>query len=467
MLVASALPLAAHVQPPAIRGVQLLVEPVLDGPVLLFSAAVTGVAALLFGVVPALRASQLDLRGMFSGEGIAGTIPRRRGRQFLMAGQAAASVLLVLVAALLVRSFLGARGLDPALDGRAVAVGVELGLHGFDETRGRRFFDDLLRGARALPGVVSASLAAALPVSTDVHGGRSVALAAYGHGPAVVPPGDARSVPVSPGYLPGIGLRMVAGRDFSESDTGEAPPVTVLGEALARRLFGGSSAVGQHVVEVGSSRVMAVIGVVADVMKYSASSQASPATCYVPFAQQYSSAAYVVVRTGPDPHAVVDPLARLVSQIEPAVVVAESGTVRDLFRKVFYTTRLLSALMTTLGVASLALAVVGVYGVVAYQVSRRAREIGIRMALGADRRAVVWMATRDAFVALLAGGLCGGLAALAAGRVIARLLFGIRPGDPVTFAVLPVALALVGLLACYLPARRASRMSPLTALRQL
>jgi predicted permease len=310
-----------------------------------------------------------------------------------------------------------------------------------------------------VPGVTAAGIGTSLP-PTFIQ--KATGFAVEGAPPPAEGQPSAVYIPISPGYLQALGVPTVAGRAFDERDDGEAPLVVLVNESLARSHLGGIRAVGRRIDVDGALRTVA--GVVGDV-KYQGLHEPAGPQVFVPFAQAPFPGTYLAVRTPGDPAALVDPIRRAVLGVDPEHGPTHFATMPALLSESVSTTRFVTLLLALFGATALLLAAVGVYGVVSYGVARRRREIGVRVALGADPGAVLRLVLRQG-AALgtlgLALGLVGGTLAT---RWLRSLLFEVGPGDPATLAGVSLLLLGVALLACAVPARRASRVDPVAALR--
>jgi putative ABC transport system permease protein len=422
--------------------------------------------ALLFGVLPALHATGTRVMRSLreSGRGGTGGIRAQRTRSGLVVVEIALAVVLLVGAGLLIRSFLALTrietGFDPA---NALTFRVSPWGPGYGEPQEFiQFHAELERRLRALPGVSEVGAAQVLPMmgSASVLGPFAV------EGQAEVPAGllpEIRVTTVTPQYFAAIGARLAAGRMFDGRDGPDAPPVVVMNRTAAERWFAGGAAAGRRVVLGGTT--LEVVGIVHDVLQRQPSIPVEP-EMYLPYTQNAVRTMRVVVRGPADAGALA---ARIrtevreldsqlpVENIEPLASVVSAATARPRF----YT-----ALLTIFAAVALALAAVGIFGVMSYTVAQRSREIGIRMALGADTGNVVGMVVRGAMKVAVAGILTGVAGALAAGGVLRSQLFGVEPTDPVTLAGVLLLLLSSAFLASYIPARRAARTQPTAALRE-
>ena len=447
-------------------------EASLDGGVLLFTLGISVVTALLFGLLPALRAAGLDpaetLRD--GGRGGTGGAERLRVRQALVVAEIALAVVLAIGAGLMVRTVGGLLGIDPGFRaGNVLTLRLSVPSALYPEPEDvARYYAQVLERVRALPGVESAAAARLLPLSSAI-GDWGLMVEGYVPAPGRYANGDWQVV--TPGYLETMGIRLVEGRVLRASDDAAAPPVLVVNETLARAYFPPGRALGGRVRLAGPSSPWAtVVGVVEDV-RHNGLTEAPKEQFYAPHAQWPVSTGFaprsmsVVVRGRSEPRALVGPVVAGVRAVDPRIPPAEIRPMEEIEAGSIAQPRFTMLLLVLFGALALVLALVGIYGVVSYSVAARARETGIRLALGASPREVVWRALRQGVAQALAGVALGGAAAALATRAMAGLLYEVRPADPATFAVVLLGATSVAVLASLLPARRAAAVDPIVALR--
>ena len=445
----------------------------IDVTVLAFSLAASVGAGVLFGTVPALQASRVDLvRALNEGAPqMGGGFRFRRGnwtRSVLVVAEVALALMLLVGAGLLVRSFVTLATVDPGFD-LANVLTVELNLprsQYADIAVANALFDQVLERTTARPGVEAVGLVSSLPLTP----GESL-IAFRVQGQAAPASRDemtaARPQLVSPGYLDAIGLRLIAGRFVTDQDTESSPRVFVVNEAFASAYFSGEEAVGQR-LNLGRGEPSEIVGIVGDVHHRGLDSRPSP-ELYFSYRQSLLGRppprVNIVVRATGDPLALVPFLRQDVLDLNPNLPIDNVMTMGARLSSSVAQPRFYAFVLGVFAAGALALAMMGIYGVLAYTVSRRSREIGLRMALGADRRGIRNMVIRQG--ALLVGvGVALGLAgALATTRALESLLFGVTPLDVPTLIAVPMLLITVAIAACYLPARRATRVDPMIALR--
>jgi predicted permease len=442
----------------------------LDGRVVAFSLGLALVAALLSGLAPALHASKTDVVAALKDEA-QGISDRFRLRNAFVVAQVAFSLMLVVTAGVLVRGLDSVRSVARGFDASGVDVAsIDLSLAGYTSASGRVFARELLARARALPGVESATFADRAPGPGGMSfGGLTV--------PGVTPPNGqqyffANWTMVESGYFDTLRIPRIAGRDFTDSDRDGTQAVAILGESAARRLWPGKDAVGQTLFvnslnptgDAATSTPLTVVGVVGDVSNDGYRGGVVPMGLYVPFQQRYMSGAVILVRRGAA--SLVNDLRSLVTAMNPGLPVLTAQTLDSQQSGPVETQLRIAAIVAgSLGLVGTLLAAIGIYGVTAFGVTRRTREIGIRLSLGANRATVVGMVLRQGMMLVAIGSAMG----LVLGAGVSKLLSGPRFGVPVPDALLFVGatalFAAVGLVACYLPTRRATRISAMEALR--
>ena len=439
-------------------------------PVLLFALGTALFATLLFGGAPALRGAGEDGAGLLAGVVTRAAAGERRGsRRLLVAGELALALVLLLGSGLLLRSLLELRGTDPGFrTSGLLSFGLSLQGERYGEIPAQlAVFAAVQDRIAALPGVERVGMISALPLG---GGGFYLGRAFLADGWPEPPAGEDLSgqwTVVSPGTFAALGVPLVRGRDFDTRDRDGSTPTIIVNQEFVRRMFPGQDPIGKRVRSWRDENVYReIVGVVGDVRYFSAGDEIRPVV-YVPQAQATWDTMVVLVRSreGLDSGAVLPELRRAVAGVDPRLPLDDVQTMDEVFARSVAPRRFGALLLVGFAAIALVLALVGVYGVLAYEVGQRRREIGIRMALGSRRASVVGMVVREAAALVLAGVAVGLLAGLLLARLVAPLLYETPPRDPATFALAPAALALVALFAAWLPARRASRVDPMQALR--
>ena len=453
-------------------GMPRVTEVSIDARVLAFTLITALTAGIGFGLAPALRASRPRLQGILGVARIAGgTLARRRLSDGLVVAQVALGVVLVTGAGLLLKSFWRLHQEKLGFVAEHV-VSADIPVPSFPSdtaVRGRAFFEAVLERARAIPGVKSAALASVLPFG-GVGSMRSSFAAAIEANP--IPPGSAgpmlvRTIVVDD-YFKTMGIPLLRGRGFSAADRDGAPAVALVDELTARRLWPNADPLGQRFRAVWLKSWTTVVGVVGSVKRDSLNS-AGEVGVYLPMgntpALWFPPQMTLIVRSDRDVAALASQIRSAVAAVDPTVPVKAVRPVTDLVSDSAARARFAMVLLATFAAVALTIGAVGIYGVVAYAVARRTREIGVRMALGAKTTDVLGMVLREGGMLAGAGIALGVASALAASRVLAGFLFGVTPTDASVFVSVPAVLGIVALGACVIPARRAARVDPVTALR--
>ena len=441
-----------------------------DVRVIAFTAVIALVAGVLFSLVPALRASRFDIAGLLAsviGDRRRTSKVRMRVRDALVVSQIAMSVILLVAGTLFVRSLWIARQADVGFDTtNRLMLSVNVGLQGYDEAKGRRFYDDVITRVRAMPGVAAASWA--FPVPFDTYG-RRMAFYVEGLRTNAKTPTIAIDVSVvGEDFVNALGLRLGGGREFASTDSVGAPEVMVVSRSLAARLWPGRNPIGQHMRRGGpSGPEVTVVGVVADA-KFAALTDVSISDrrAYLPLRQRYRDWQTLVIHTRGEPMAMLRDVKRVVANVDPMLPAFGATTMTEAVASGLSTSRTAAMIAGFFGSLALLIAAVGLYAVVATGVVERTREIGIRLALGSTPTGVLRFVMRGGG-RLGAWGLGIGLvAAFCVSIGLSGLLLGLSSRDPLTFAAVPLVLALVVIIATYLPARRAVKLDPVAALRR-
>ena len=448
----------------------------LDARAIAFTFAISLIAALLSGIAPAFHASSASVAAAMKGDAQGGP-ERTRLRQAFVVSQVAFSLVLVIGAGLFVRGLQRAATIDPGFDPHGVELAsVDLSISGYTDVTGPAFSEQIVERVRSLPGVRDASLSAMMPLGIGRMGLGALSL------PGAPPPDAGRSrVPapgwldadwnvVESGYFATMKMPLISGRDFTAADRGGAPWVVIVNETAARRMWPNQDPIGKVLVHhldrrgrADSSRPMTVIGVAKDA-KYASLGEEATAFVYVPNLQQYLPRTTIVARSV-DGRRLAAEIRGLLASMDPNVPIVLSQTLDDYAAVGLTPQRIAASVAGSLGMVGLLLAAIGIYGVTAYMVTSRTREIGIRIALGARTGAVVHMVLRQGMMLTLAGAAIGLLLAAGTSRLLGSLLFGVGATDPLTFAGVTVLFCAIGLAACYVPARRASEIDATEALR--
>ncbi len=437
----------------------------LDARVFGFTLAISVITGALFGLAPALRLSRLDLIPVLKGQpGRRFRAGRIRLREILIVMQVALSFVLLVAAALCVRTLQNARAIPTGFDvERALTARIDPGRQNYSEAHGREFYQRLIERMEDLPGVETAGFATYAPLSgpqpvTRIH-------------PEGRPPETGRMQVgfnfITPRYLETVGIQLLKGRQFSARDDHRSPLVAIVNEALARRYWPDDGPLGKRFrfgADDPNNPLIEIVGVASDTK--AANLFAPPRMYfYLPMAQHYQNQAVLHLRTSGEPERLVPAMRREIASLDRSLPVYEIKTLTRYRDDALTAQRLAAYLISGFGVLAMTLAAIGLYGRMSYDVERRAREIGIRMALGAQPRDALRLIIRQGMTLTLIGVAAGLIAAFAATRLIKGLLFGVSATDPLTFLMIAAILIVTAGLACYIPAWRATKVDPIKSLR--
>jgi putative ABC transport system permease protein len=426
---------------------------------------------VLFGLAPAFESARADLVATLKEGGRGGASGRghRRTRGFLVIAEVALSLMLLAGAGLLLRSFVRLQRVSGGFQTppeRLLSMIISPSDPKYrDAAAGIAYYRRVLDKARSFPGVESAALSDSLPPSRQADADTFVLQGQN------LQPGETNPVvthaTVAAGYFQTLGVPLLRGRYFTEHDAAGGAPVTIISESLAHQFFGGRDPVGTRLKQSGpgfGDNWMEIVGVVGDV-KYMGVGRESDAAYYEAFSQSYTQLTHLVVRTSGRASAVAEGLRRAIQSVDPGVTLAQIATMQDSMATDVSQPRFNTMLLAIFAAIAVVLAAIGIYGVIAWSVARRTHEIGVRMALGAAQADVWRMVIRQAAGLALMGIALGLAGSLALTRVLATLLYGTSATDPLTFVAVASGLLAVALLAAFVPARRATRISPVVALR--
>jgi predicted permease len=448
-----------------------LAELRVNGRVLAFTLAIAVGTGLLFGLAPLVRLSRLDLSNVLrDGRGQTGGIGRRRGRALLVIAELVFAVVLLIGASLTVRSFVNLSRIDPGFDARNVLtlhVSLPAAKYATSE-QANGFFNSVGTAVRLLPGVQSAGFVRMLPLATEMG---DAGLRIQGKPiPAGQPGRQADWQAVSLGYFETMKIRLVSGRTFDQRDGINGQPVIIINQELAKEYFPGEVAIGQG-IQIGRDSVWrTVVGVVGDV-HHNGLLGVAKRGFYLPqeqWANAYGSprrSMTLVMRTSGDSRAVLTPVRAIVHGLDADLPLTDITTMEDVMASATQEQRFTMAVMALFALLALVLAAVGIYGVVSYSVNQRTREIGIRLALGADVPTVRMLVLREGMMPAVAGIVAGVAVSLGLTRYAGTLLYGVAPIDPLSFTAIPLLLLCVAAGSVLIPALRASRVEPVEALR--
>jgi putative ABC transport system permease protein len=438
--------------------------------VLGFTLGLALVTGLLFGLLPALHASKSDLQSSLreGGRGHAGSGRARLARDLLVLGEVAAALVLLVGAGLLVRTFVGLQGVSPGFDPDGVmTLRISLPETTYpDDASQVAFYQRLSERLKAVPGVEASGTGFPLPL-----GGSDYVLSFAVQGRPAPPPNQSPESWmrfVTPGYLQAMGIPLIRGRGFADTDRVGAPRVALVNRTLAEAIFPGEDPIGHRITfndpESPDAEWVEIVGVVGSVRDESLAKEPNGETYLCAF-QSPQDVATIVAKTSGDPAALTGALRAAVHDVDPDLPVYRVRTLKSVVADSLSDQRFNATLFSIFAALALILASVGVYGVITYSVSQRTSEMGLRLALGAERREVLALVVRQAMARVAIGVAVGLAGALAAGRFLRSLVVGVPVRDPLTFGGVALVLLAVALLATWLPARRATRVDPVVALR--
>ena len=436
----------------------------LDGRVLAYTTLISLLTGIIFGLAPALQSSRTDLVTELKEKSGPPKQTRQRFnlRNLLVVSQVALSLVALIGAGLFLRSLSNAQRLNPGFETEKMMVlSFDLGAQGYNETRGREFDQQVQARVEGIPGVRSAAVASNAPLNPGLL--RSVFIEGQ------EPPAGGRGIltlvtTVGTKYFETMGIPVLRGRDFGATDQETSVKVVVVNEAFARRFWPNEDAVGKRFKFFGDDFQTEVAGVVRNSDLVNLGEDPRP-IAYLPLSQNYSPGITLHVRTDGDPRTVLSTVRREVQALDPNLPLIAVSPISEVLDQVLWAPRMGAALLVVFGLLALVLAAVGIYGVLAYSVSQRTHEIGLRMALGAQRGDVLKMIVRQGMTLTLIGVVVGLAVAFLVTRFMESLLYGVAATDPLTFMGVSLVLAAVALLATFIPARRATRVDPMIALR--
>ena len=464
----------AAVSPPP-GALPLPVDFAIDRRVMFFSLALSCLTGLAFGLVPALRASRPGLVPALKNAAADEQTRKFNLKSGLVVAEVALAVPLPIAAGLFVRSLVSAQAIDPGIDaGKLVTAPLNINLLRYTRDQGREFYRAVVEKVEQIPGVESASAAR---VAVLTGGGRVLSLLIEGRdGPqersmsegsngATLDPLSINANVVAPKFFQTLGIPFVAGRDFNAQDTDDRMLVTIVNETMVRTHFPNENPLGKR-LSFGGARGpwREIVGVVRD-SKYASLGEPAVSVAYLPVAQNHETGMTLYVRGSVPPASLAPGIRSAIQSLEGNLPVPNIETMDQTIGASLYAARLGAWLLAAFGALALLLAAIGIYGVLSFSISRRTREMGIRLALGADRRDVFLLVLRDGMLVSIAGVALGLAIAAATARSLAGFLYGVPSSDPLTFGGTTAVLMTVAFVACVVPARRAMKVSPLEAIR--
>lgn len=449
-------------RPPFIRDSDLDLG--FDSHVLLFTLSVALLTAVLIGVAPAFKAARPNLIEVLKVGGRGNTVGWASNpfRSMLVVTEIALALVALVGAGLFVRSMQNAQRIDPGFESTNLFMfAFDLGALHYDEGHGQQFFRAAIERAKASPGVESATIADAPPLIPAF----SRTIFPEGQDEASGYRGTLTQVnDVAPTFFETLRIPLVAGREFTDADRAGTKQVVIANEAMARHFWPNENAIGKRFHFHGDPGLREIVGVVRNTVENNIGEEPQP-VAYLPLMQNYSPAAIMLVRTSGRPEALISSVRSQVQQLDSNLALTNVQTIGELLSQGLWAPRMGAALLAVFGGLALILAIIGVYGVLSYSVNQQTREIGIRMAMGAQTGRVLRLVVGQGMRLAAAGLILGLLVAFAAMRLLGSLLFGVSSHDPLTFGAVSLVLAAAAALACYIPARRATKVDPIIALR--
>ncbi|HKV60479.1 MAG TPA: ABC transporter permease [Candidatus Acidoferrum sp.] len=435
-----------------------------DTRVVGFTVVVSLLTGLVFGIIPAIKASGTDVNEVLKTGGRGGALgwTHNRLRGLLVVSEIALALVALVGSGLFLRSMHHAQQYNPGFDAQNLfQMNFDLGALRYDEDHGQQFFRDVTERAKTVPGVASASVS-----SNGIFAG-GISATIFREGEQTDPNNRGTLVvfdEVTPSHFATMRIPLLSGRDFTDFDRENTTPVVVVNQAMANLVWPGQEALGKRFAVVQEPNLIQVVGVVGTTVVGQIGEDPQP-IAYFPMRQQYAPFATLIVRTTGNPEALLGAVRTQVQQIDKNLAFTNAQTVQQIIGQGLWAARMGAALLGLFGALALILASIGIYGVLAYSVAQRTSEIGLRMAMGAQPRQVLALVLRQGMLLALIGAGVGILVALPFARLAGGLLYGVSATDPLTYAGITLLLMAVALLACYVPARRATRIDPLVALR--
>jgi putative ABC transport system permease protein len=437
-----------------------------DSRVLLFTLSIALLTAVLIGVAPALKAARANLIEVLKVGGRGNTVGWASSpfRSMLVVTEIALALVALIGAGLFIRSMQNAQRIDPGFESTNLFMfNFDLGALHYDEGRGQQFFRAAIERAKSAPGVESATIADAPPL-----------VGAGGFSRTIFPEGQDETSGyrgtltqlnnITPNFFETLRIPLAAGREFNDSDRVTTKPVAIASEAMAKHFWPNEDAVGKRFHFFGDPTLREIVGVVRNTVVNNIGEDPQP-LAYLPLAQNYSPAVTLQVRTAGRPEALISAVRAQVQSLDNNLALTNVQTIGEVIGQGLWAPRMGAAMLAIFGGLALILAVIGVYGVLSYSVNQQTREIGIRMAMGAQTGRVLRLVVGQGMRLAAAGLVLGLIVAFAAMRVMSTLLFGVSAHDPITFIGVTLVLATAAVLACYIPARRATKVDPIIALR--
>ena len=449
--------------PPALPGMVIDYPGQIDWRVLAVSAGICMASTLLFALVPAIRASDVDLSYALKAEsvGVLGGSTRSRLRSALVLVQVSLSFILLAGTGLLLQSLIKMRNASPGFNTNVVSSVVDLFSAGYNVERAKIFHTQLLDRVRTLPGVESAGLTRVIPFSYNVFSSAPIEVDGYKPPPNEQP--TVEYIEVTEDYFTTLGIPIVSGREFMRTDDEKAPPLAIINETMAAKYWPANDPVGQRLKV--KDRWLQIVGIAKN-SNYRSKTETPVPFFYVPLRQNFRVQNSLLIRTHETPGAMMKALAREVHALDTNLAPLITDRLQDQIDEISYSQRLAVTLVAIFGAMALFLAAIGLYAVVSYTVSQGTRELGLRMALGADAKDLMRLVMSRGLLLTASGIAIGAVAAIMLTRLMGDLLYKISPHDPVAFGMAFAVITIASLAACFLPAWRATRIDPVQALRE-
>jgi predicted permease len=449
--------------PPPLPGTVIDYPGQIDWRVLAVSAGICMASTLLFALVPAIRASDVDLSNALKAEsgGVLGGSTRSRLRSALVLVQVSLSFILLAGTGLLLQSLIKMRNASPGFNTNVVSSVVDLFSAGYNVERAKIFHTQLLDRVRTLPGVESAALTRVIPFSYNVFSSAPIEVDGYQSPPNEQP--TVEYIEVTEDYFATLGIPLVSGREFMRTDDENAPPLAIINETMAAKYWPGNDPVGQRLKV--KDRWMQIVGIAKN-SNYRSKTETPVPFFYVPLRQNFRVQNSLLIRTRETPGAMMPALAREVHALDPNLAPLITDRLQDQIDEISYSQRLAVTLVAIFGAMALFLAAIGLYAVVSYTVSQGTRELGLRMALGAGAKDLMCQVMSRGLLLTASGVAIGGVAAIMLTRLMGNMLYKISPHDPLAFGMAFAVITIASLVACFLPAWRATRIDPVQALRE-
>lgn len=435
----------------------------IDWRVLAFTLALSFLTGLLLGLLPGLQATRPDLIPALKNESAVGGYRSSRLRSVLVVAQMSLSLVLLLCAGLVLRGLLRAQQIDPGFNPeQAVEVSFDVGVQHYDRERGRELQRQALDRVRSLPSLQAAALTAHAPFTSGESGAKGVSI--QGDEPKIATRPIVLTTSISLDYFRTMETRLLQGRDFTAQDDAQSPPVAIVNEAFARRFWPGENPLGKR-FNFTTGKWIEIVGVAQD-GKYSSLAEQPNPFVYLPLAQNYESKVTLIARATGDPNLLTTTLRKEMHGLDENLPLYDVRTMLEHMDLALAPARAAATALGGFGALALVLAAVGIFGVMSHAVTHRTREIGVRIALGADSKEIFTLIVGQGALLVGTGVVIGLVGAVLGTRLLANLLFGVSPLDTLTFVGVTALLSATAFLACYLPARRAAKVDPMVALRQ-